>query len=383
MNYPSLSLKQDLIDEVFSKKKYGSKKQSEAIRLKKYHKIQKELRLQSGVVEECDQCEYKTSKYMAMYRHKRENHLVLKQKCSDCDFSNIYPNKVKKHFDQVHRGMKRRNYKKCRREWCEFAGTTNCLELQNHSLLFCKKCQLFFESNGPFKYHNDKIHEGVIFNCTHCDTYSTARKDTLEKHILSKHSEDVVKNQSRLLRFCKEEGCTYKNYGQYGHLKRHIETQHEGIIRFKCHVMNCSFRSSELKDFQRHATTHEKGSLKIESSGNQPRTFIYCGQEGCNAKVVNIKGHNKIHEKISVACDQKECNVKVENMRELKKHIAVTHEGGIEYSCKFKNCSFKTHFKVYWTRHLNRCKYQESKSVTNSDWVSVDMNIPSRIKEEL
>ena len=130
MNYPSLSLKQDLIDEVFSNKKYGSQKcsnkkyesqkqlieqttsSSGAIRMKKFHKIHKELRLQSGVVELCDQCEFKTSKYMAMYRHKRENHLVLKQKCTDCDFSNIYPNKVKTHYNQVHMGIKRKKLSK-------------------------------------------------------------------------------------------------------------------------------------------------------------------------------------------------------------------------------------------------------------------------------
>ena len=77
MNYPSLSLKQDLIDKVFSNKKYEIQKElkqtrsSEAIRMKKYRKEQKEQRLQNVVVEKCDQCEYETVKFKAMYRHKR------------------------------------------------------------------------------------------------------------------------------------------------------------------------------------------------------------------------------------------------------------------------------------------------------------------------
>ena len=82
-------VKQNLIDEVFSGAKYGVEKQTLPGSRQKMDKIQKDLRLQSGLVEECDQCEYKSSKFRAMYRHKRENYLVLKQKCTDCDYSNI------------------------------------------------------------------------------------------------------------------------------------------------------------------------------------------------------------------------------------------------------------------------------------------------------
>ena len=146
MNYPSLSLKQNLIDEVFSGLKYGTEKQLQQTspsRQKMHDKIQKDLRLQRGLVEDCDQCEYKTSKFKAMYRHKRENHLVLKQKCTDCDYSHIYPNRVKKHFNQVHRGIKRRSYEMCRRESCEYAGTTNCLELESFALYLPKMSIIF------------------------------------------------------------------------------------------------------------------------------------------------------------------------------------------------------------------------------------------------
>ena len=97
VNYPTLSLKQDLIDAAFSGATYGFQKQQEkslspgAIRMKKgrlkaardrmkkHLKIQTELRLQSGEVDECDQCEYKTAKFEAMYRHKREKHMGLEK----------------------------------------------------------------------------------------------------------------------------------------------------------------------------------------------------------------------------------------------------------------------------------------------------------------
>ena len=142
MNYPSLSLKQDLIDKVFSNKNNGVQKElnqttsAGSIAVKKYYKKQKELRLQNGLVEECDQCDYKTTKFQAMYKHKREKHTGVKQKCSDCDHSHVYPNRVKKHYDQVHMGMKRNRglLDKCRSDSCEFYGTTYCLELESHKL---------------------------------------------------------------------------------------------------------------------------------------------------------------------------------------------------------------------------------------------------------
>ena len=297
VNYPTLSLKQDLIDAAFSGATYGFQKQQEkrfqkqqekslspgAIRMKKY-RIRKKLRLQSGEVDECDQCEFKTAKFEAMYRHKREKHMGLEKKCTDCDYTNIYPNRMKKHFNQVHRGIKRKNFEKCRRESCEYAGTTNCLELESHSLFICQKCQLSFERSDSFKFHNEKIHEGVIFKCSYCDVYSNAKKSNLERHVLSKHSENEVKRQRRTLKFCEEEGCTYADSN--GELKKHMERKHEGIVRFKCHVMNCTFGSSQHKDLRRHAKTHEKESLKIElNDKTHGKESLTCYQEECSVKV--------------------------------------------------------------------------------------------------
>ena len=324
MNYPSPSLKQDLIDAAFSGAVYGFQKQQEkkqkqqkqqekslspgainkgrlkaALAAKKHMKIQTELRLQSGEVDECDQCEYKTAKFKAMYRHKREKHMGLEKKCTDCDYTNIYPNRMKKHFNQVHRGIKRKNFEKCRRESCEYAGTTNCLELESHSLFICQKCQLSFERSDSFKFHNEKIHEGVIFKCSYCDVYSNAKKSELKRHVLSKHFKR--QRQRRTLKFCEEEGCTYADSN--GQLKEHMERKHEGIVRFKCHVMNCTFGSSAHKDLRRHAKTHEKELLKIKLNKNKA-SKIDCDQEGCNAKVVNIKRHAKTHGKESLTCDQ-------------------------------------------------------------------------------
>ena len=195
MEYPSLSLKQDSIDRLFSgiQDDFKVTPSPETSRFKVHYHKQKELLSQNPILEECDQCGFKTSKYKAMYRHKREHHTALRQQCTDCEYSNIYPNRVRKHYQHVHLGMKRRQRTRqrttCQRRWCEYFGTKKCVNLQEHSLNVCEDCKLTFSRSDGLKFHQDKIHLGVIFKCNFCDTYSTARKDTLKKHVIFKHSD--------------------------------------------------------------------------------------------------------------------------------------------------------------------------------------------------
>ena len=143
-----------------------------------------------------------------------------------------------------------------------------------------------------------------------------------------------VSNKSRKPRFCKEEGCTYIDFN--GELKRHIETKHEGIVRFRCHATNCTFGSSQQKDLRRHAKTHEKESSKVSAKWEGKRN------DAC------------------VACDQEKCDVKVENMSELKRHIALTHRGAIKYNCQSGSCKFETYWNRYLLKHMKRCKHRDS-----------------------
>ena len=253
MNYPSLSLKQDLIEQFFSEAKYGTKKLMKKQSMKKYYKEQKEKSLQKVVVEECGECDYKSSKFKAMYRHMKEKH-GLKQHCTDCEYSHFYPNKVKRHYDTVHRGIRRvrNNLMKCRTESCEFARTEKCPDLQSHKLFYCEKCPASFERNVNLKFHNERIHEGVVYNCKYCDM-TKSKKGDLKRHILSIHS-NMDRYQNRKPTFCKEEGCSFKTLN--GQLKQHIEKKHDGIVRFKCTAMNCHFGTSDKKDFVRHTKIH-------------------------------------------------------------------------------------------------------------------------------
>ena len=331
MNYPSLSLKQDLIDEVF----YGAQKQLEqtpspesirikkhflAFRQRKYYKEQKESRLQNVVVEQCDQCEFQTTKFDALRVHKKVKHCGVKQKCTDCEYFHVYPNRVKMHYNQVHLGIKRERgpqQLKCRRESCEYAGTTNCFELQSHSLFFCEQCELSFERSDSLKWHNDRIHEGL------------------------------VRRQTKIPRSCKEEGCTYIGHN----LKQHVERKHEGIIvRLKCNVLNCDFETTWTKCLRRHAKVHFPEPLML----NKCNHCDYAPSEAGD-----LRRHLKTHSREkSNKCNQ--CDFASVQPGDLKGHLK-THSG--EKSNKCNQCGYacsdpsalRAHLKTHTGEKPNKC----------------------------
>ena len=162
---------------------------------------------------------------------------------------------------------------------------------------------------------------GLIFKCKYCDTYSTARKDLLERHTLIKHSdEDRKENEprSKKPRPCTEEGCTYVDL--FVSLKRHIQREHEGII-LKCHIENCNFETSWTKNLKTHIKTH-----RLENIKGEPKTqrTIICDQKVSHSKVIDRYRGTKAHPNEMISCVVAECDVKLKGMKNLKRHIADT-----------------------------------------------------------
>ena len=422
MDYPSLSLKQDVIDQAFS----SELKPSRTLYFKEYLKQQKENMLKNSVMEECDQCDYKTMNHRCMFQHKRVHHSDTKQQCSECDFSHFYPNRVRTHFKQVHLGIKRKkkSYQtKCQKDSCEYFGTTHCLDLTSHSkgplrcqrkwckdfgktyctelakhcLFICEQCKLTFDRSDALKFHNEKIHEGIVYNCELCKTYSVPRKSSLARHVRSKHS-DVKPNHMKP-KFCIEEGCAYKTFDTQ-RLNQHIESKHEGIIRFKCNVTNCTSGFSRKKEFQRHAKTHVKKKhpevertcapkivfcdkdecdAKFENTKELKTHFEQCHEEGylcsfddCNYETIRLKYLRKHvrnqHGQKSFTCTEEGCDENLKQQKDLKRHIAVTHRRATKYCCKFEICSFETYEKKYLVNHINnRCKYKDGRFKTSPE----------------
>ena len=82
MNFSDLYLSQDSIDKEFSTN--GSKRD-------------KKSKLKSGFELECDKCDYKSAKELTMYRHRRIKHSGIKHKCTECDYTHLFPSKVRSH----------------------------------------------------------------------------------------------------------------------------------------------------------------------------------------------------------------------------------------------------------------------------------------------
>ena len=72
---------------------------------------------------------------------------------------------------------------------------------------------------------------------------------------------------------------------------RHTSSQHEGIVRFRCEFMNCTFGTSEKKRFKEHAIQH---TFSTENrSGEKPNKCNQCDYASSRADTLKI--HLKIH----------------------------------------------------------------------------------------
>ena len=127
------------------------------------------------------------------------------------------------------------NYQKCRDKVCENFGKPSCSEIETFKLFFCDLFPLWLKRKDHLLSHKQRVHEGLTFNCEHCPSFSTASKYSLKRHIFLKHTDAKLKPEPK---FCKEEGCSFSSFAD-GSLKRHTESKHEGIVKFKCYVMNC------------------------------------------------------------------------------------------------------------------------------------------------
>ena len=94
MNVTSFSLSRESIENAFSKKQSRPKIPAEY-----------KVALENDSIQNCDKCEYKTSKVERMREHILVKHSEVKHKCTDCNYQHHFPNRVRSHFKQVHMGI--------------------------------------------------------------------------------------------------------------------------------------------------------------------------------------------------------------------------------------------------------------------------------------
>ena len=297
MNYSTLFLSNESIQGVFKDKQQKSTASHVKVVPKK------------GFAEKCEKCDYKTSVGSYMYKHNRIKHSDIKHKCTECSFTHTFPTKVRTHYRQVHLGVPRnktnkQTKQKCRKLNCKDVGKLDCKELL-HFLLFCDQCDFSTNRNDALKIHINRVHEGLLesFPCNQCD-FITNLKSSLKKHTSGKHTTESMRERHT----CDYEGCTYKTFYKSG-LRPHIETKHEGIVRFRCEFMNCTFGTNKRKKLIGHTIMHtisteSQKNVKTDSGEKSNKCDkTYSGEKSnkCNqcdsafSRASSLRRHLKIH----------------------------------------------------------------------------------------
>ena len=323
MDYSSLFLSNESIENAFKSNQQKVTRKGFASLVKSGTKKDFE--------KECEKCDFKTSTYNYMYVHNRIKHSDIKHKCTECNYTHAYPTKVRSHYKQVHLGVPK--YKqKCRKESCKDVGTEDCKELQ-HFNIYCGQCEFSTKRNDTLKIHTKRVHEGLIesFLCKQCD-FITNLKSSLKRHIAGKHLEETVHEKYK----CDNDGCMYITLYKFK-LRTHIETKHEGVVRFRCELMNCAFGTNERRQLKDHTRKH----LKSENVENACKSY-------------------KCH-----ACDKT-----FMAKRNLRTHIRNIHEGVGKFNCNYVGCPFRTYDKrsseAHAMKHTGVKLHQSQQSLTKS-----------------
>ena len=292
MNYPSLSLSQESIENAFKAREDVEKKTFQ-------RKPAFKDKFSSGDAQKCEKCDFKTDKHEQMRQHILIKHSVVKNKCNYCDYTHYYPNRVKVHENYIHKKIPRITGKKnmvCKNIQCPNFCTTECNMLEKHGRHLCTKCKFATKKPSDLKLHIERVHEGVVFSCEECQYSHTSRRQFTD----------------------------------------HIRTVHEGVV-FSCNL--CQYSAQERRNLNDHIrAVHEgavftckmcKASLKTEKS---------------------LKDHKRrIHERGIFSCEQ--CKYSTARKNYLICHIQSAHEGMI-FSCS--TCSFTTKTKQLLDKHTHR-----------------------------
>ena len=255
---------------------------------KKHHR--KCWQSREGTEGTCQKCDFKTQNCETLRSHIKTKHSKVKKVCWDCDYSHAIASKVASHHRQVHLGVIRwQKLKICRKDDCSNLGMINCPKFE-HCLLYCEQCEYSTTTSEYLKNHVRNVHsskdlEGLLQSCKQCD-YRTRYSSDLIRHEVNKHMDEESKLKANIFKKCSFENCLFKTTYPYV-LKRHIESKHDGIVHFRCKHMNCSYVAVDKKVFKAHAGTHNS-EFKCDFCGK-----VLAGLRNSKSHMKNV--HGQVH----------------------------------------------------------------------------------------
>ncbi|XP_077207566.1 zinc finger protein ZFAT isoform X2 [Paroedura picta] len=217
----------------------------------------------------CSQCNYSSITKNCLKRHVVQKHSNILLKCptEDCDYSTPDKYKLQAHL-KVHTEMDKKNYScpVCEKSFSEDRLIkshikTNHPEVSMNTIseivgrrvqlkgligkraVKCPYCNFYFMKNGSDLQRHIWAHEGVKpFKCTLCE-YATRSKSNLKAH-MNRHSTE----KTHLCDMC---GKKFKSKGT---LKSHKLLHTADGKQFKCTV--CDYTAAQKPQLQRHMEQH-------------------------------------------------------------------------------------------------------------------------------
>ena len=278
----------------------------------------------------CSDCERVFSSFSKMKKHYIKEHQGVTFPCDQCD--NVYTEKytLSGHKKGVHEGQRIK---------CEY-----------------EDCDKEFNFQSSYKDHVKKFHLNIkqYHNCSKC-SYKSTNKTHLKRHIESKHeglrfecnecgkqfsSKKTLEQHysffhDGITQKCSEENCNME-FGIKASLNRHIETVHHDF-RYPCSA--CEYQATSVSTLKYHVETEHEG-LRYECSE--------CGKHFTQQAAVTR--HNQTVHKGIKEHECNRCDFKTSLRQSLETHINAIHEQKQNYECD--QCEFKTSHKSYLKIHI-------------------------------
>ena len=352
MNYPSLSLSQASIENVFatrgSKERVQSKDTATRIYRPNIKKVLSKIKHRDYIsisnfedafeenfanktftekfanndAQKCGECEFKTSIQEQMRQHMLIKHSGIQHKCPHCEYTHYYPNRVKRHENHFHKKIpyiSGKNSMLCNNVICPLFGSNECKELDLHGRHKCAECNFATRRLNLLNKHIGSVHEGEVYRCDECQYFSKTKRD-LNNHIQSKHA-SIQKKSAKITRkrsmlcnkrkssmLCNNPGCP--QFGSYECKELKLHGRH------KC--AQCGFASKKSSNLSKHVRSVHEGVV------------YHCEECQYYSK---SKYDLKIHvqskrDGIVFSCDH--CELSPLNKRQLRYHINTAHKSVLQ-----------------------------------------------------
>ena len=222
-------------------KKYDCDECGKSVRYLKQHKNRRHSKNQKSVHEgkkyDCDECG-KSVRYLKDHKNRRHSENTKTLNCKICDKSFHYKQNLKVHIKRNH------DKKIFNCDQCNFSASLNSF-LKQHLLIHgdptikCEDCEYKTTRKSCLNRHRKIQHNQEIFSCSKC-SYVCKTGTALSDHNRKKHDETFQR--------LKCDQCTYST-DRKDSLQKHIEGLHDNV-GFPCYI--CEYQATRKQYLANH-----------------------------------------------------------------------------------------------------------------------------------